>query len=94
MAVWDTGGESQGKLVVTRLVRMCRIVRFLKGSTKFEASRTTVLVVLTTLTNCKWVLVVVIGFILCVVTLWLNWFGYDPSVNPVPRVLVPLVGCP
>jgi hypothetical protein len=73
---------------------MCRIVRFLKGSTKFEASRTTVLVVLTTLTNCKWVLVVVIGFILCVVTLWLNWFGYDPSVNPVPCVLVPLASCP
>lgn len=80
--------------MVTRLVRMCRIVRFLKGSMKFEASRTTVLVVLNTLVNCKWVLVVVVGFILCVVTLLLNWFGYDPSVNPVPRVLVPLGGCP
>jgi hypothetical protein len=74
MAVCDTD-ESQGKLVVARLVRMCRVIRFLKGTVRFESSRTTVLVVLTTLANCKWVLMVLIGFILCVVTLWLNWFG-------------------
>lgn len=51
---------------------------------KFEASRTMVLVLITTLTNCRFVLVVVIGFVLCVCTLGLNWFGYNPSVHAVP----------
>jgi hypothetical protein len=43
-----------------------------------------VLVLITTLTNCRFVLVVVIGFVLCVCTLGLNWFGYNPSVHAVP----------
>jgi hypothetical protein len=35
-----------------------------------------VLVLLKTLVNSKWVLIVVTGFGACVCTLGLNWFGY------------------
>ena len=51
---------------------MFRVVR---GTVKLEAAKVMVFVLLKTVVNSKWVLIVVIGFVACVCTLGLNWFG-------------------
>ena len=64
-------------LMVMRIIRTCRILRIFRGSLQFESSRVMVFVMLKTVVNCKWVLCILAGFILCVVTLGLNWFGSE-----------------
>ena len=70
------GDEDRTNLLVARLVRSCRMFRVVRGAAKLQAARIMVLVLLKTVVNSKWVLIVVTGFGACVCTLGLNWFGY------------------
>lgn len=69
------GEDERTNLLVARLVRSCRMFRVVRGTVKLEAAKVMVFVLLKTVVNSKWVMIVVIGFVACVCTLGLNWFG-------------------
>lgn len=72
----DAGSDDRTNLLAARLVRTCRMFRIIRGSAKFDAAKVMVFVLLKTVVNTKWVLMVVTGFVACACTLGLNWFGY------------------
>jgi len=85
----DADPEDTTNLLVARLVRTCRMFRIIRGSARFEAAKVMIFVLLKTVVNTKWVFLVVTGFVACVCTLGLNWFGYVP-----PRSLAAVCNYP
>ena len=62
-------------VLVLRLVRGIRVFRILRSFTTFAETQTMVDVMVYVVFASKWVMCVLVGFILCVCTLELNWFG-------------------
>ena len=63
-------------VLVLRLVRGIRVFRILRSFTTFAETQTMVDVMVYVAFASKWVMCVLVGFILCVCTLELNWFGW------------------
>ena len=63
-------------VLVLRLVRGIRVFRILRSFTTFAETQTMVDVMVYVVFASKWVMCVLVGFILCVCTLELNWFGW------------------